>query len=104
MPIRLGLRADNPALILKRSKVTRAKVFFVPSLEELYAVIDAIRLGSNSRVFELAWLCEFMAWTGTGPDEPSKVRKRDVYFPKGLVHIRGTKREAQGARPVATDE
>ena len=92
--IRLGLRADNPAMTLKRPKVTRAKVFFVPSVEELYAVIDAIRAASRNGA-ELAWLCEFMAWTGTGPDEASKVRGRDVYFSKGLVHIRGTKREAR---------
>jgi integrase len=95
LAVRRGLRAENPARGLQRVRVSRNKEFYVPSVVELEGLLREIRRGSNVRGPELAALAEFMAWTGTGPDEASRVCGRDVFFDKELLRIRGTKSAAR---------
>ncbi|MBI4664418.1 MAG: tyrosine-type recombinase/integrase [Verrucomicrobia bacterium] len=96
--VRHGLILANPAVEIRRRRITPAKIE-VPTRDQFKKLVAQIRFSdgrkeSQEKAKDGADLVEFLAYSGARLGEAVAVRWRDVNFDSNMISIHGTKTES----------
>lgn len=84
--IRCYARLDDPSAEIKRLKIIR-KELVMPTRDEFKRAVESVRAQGKSNSVQAAFMVEFMAYSGTRPEEARHVRFEDIS--EDTITIRG---------------
>lgn len=93
---REGVRADNPAINLRRVRIPTVAIQ-IPTPQQFQALLQ--QLIETQKNQEAAWFVELLAYSGMRLHEASQARWSDVDWTRGTMRITGGERGTKNRRP-----